>query len=431
MGLWDRLLRLTNPESYEPAQIVQRDQYEPFLATGGIPVADPATPLEEFILTGCDSRVHRLWKSQPNLRKVVDFIARNVASVPLGAYERVSDTERRRLHDEPLANALRSPKRGVAPYRLWHGVISDRLIYDRWAVLHGQDEEGRLTLTRLPASRTWIRTDSIGAVQGVHWWNGKGWSDPIPLDTLIFDHGYAATSAGLSPVETLRGILEESAEAERYRRDLWENGTRAPGYIHRPAESKWEENQRNRFVESLRAQFGRGGTRPGGLPLLEDGMEIRRLDIFSPRDMKDIEARQLSAVEVASAYHVAPELVGAREGNFSNVDAFRQMLWSVSLGPYIDEWQGAINAQLVPLLAAGRDVYVEANVDAKMRGSFLEQTRVMQSAVGAPWLTRNEARAMQNRSPVEGGDKLITPLNVLIGGQASPNDSGTQNETDG
>ena len=160
-------------------------------------------------------------------------------------------------------------------------------------------------------------------------------------------------------------------------------------------------------------------------------MEIRKLDIFSPRDMKDIEARQLSAVEVASAYHVAPELVGAREGNFSNVDAFRQMLWSVSLGPYIDEWQGAINAQLVPLLAAGRDVYVEANVDAKMRGSFLEQTRVMQSAVGAPWLTRNEARAMQNRSPVEGGDELITPLNVLIGGQASPNDSGTQNETDG
>jgi hypothetical protein len=49
-------------------------------------------------------------------------------------------------------------------------------------------------------------------------------------------------------------------------------------------------------------------------------------------------------------------------------------------------------------------------------------------SVGAPWLTRNEARARQNLPQVDGGDALVTPLNVLIGGQASPTDSGTQNE---
>lgn len=429
MGLWDRLLALTNPTSYEPAQVVQPDAYEPYMGTGGQMVADPGTPLEEFIVTGHTSRVDRMWRTQPNLRKVVDFIARNVASIPLHAYERVSDTERARLHDEPLADVLGLPRPRVSPYRFWHGVVSDRLLYDRWAVFHTYDDEGNLTLTRLPAARTWIKTDGVGAVTGVHWWDGEQWTGPIPLDSLILDHGYSPTRAGLSPVETLRGILEESAEAERYRRDLWGNGTRAPGYIYRPAETTWTSAARDRFVASLRAQFGRGGTRPGGLPLLEDGMEIRKMDIFSPRDMKDIEARQLTAVEVAAAFHIAPELVGAREGTYSNLDAFRQMLWSVSLGPYIDELQGAINAQLVPQHAGGRRVYVEANVDAKMRGSFLEQASVMQSAVGGPWLTRNEARAMQNRAPVEGGDELITPLNVLIGGQASPNDSGTQNET--
>ena len=431
MGLWDRLLALTNPTSYEPAQIVQPDAYESYRGTGGMMVADPGTPLEWFIEAGHESGVHRLWKAQPNLRKVVDFIARNVSSVPLNAYERVSDTERRRLRNEPLADVLRHPQPRMAPIRLWHAVMSDRLLYDRWAVMHQYDEEsGQLRLTRLPARRTWMKTDALGAVKSVHWWNGKEWSEPIPFEWLIFDHGYAPAERMVSAVDTLRGILEESAEAQHYRRDLWENGTRAPGYIHRPPDAgAWKEGARNRFVESLRAQFGRGGTRPGGLPLLEDGMEIRKLDIFSPSDMKDIEARQLTAVEVAAAFHVAPELVGAREGNFSNVDAYRQMLWSVSLGPYIDEWHGAINAQLVPLLAEGRDIYVEANVESKMRGSYLEQSPVMQSAVGGPWITRNEARAMQNREPVDGGDELITPLNVLTGGQASPNDTGTQNET--
>ena len=44
-------------------------------------------------------------------------------------------------------------------------------------------------------------------------------------------------------------------------------------------------------------------------------------------------------------------------------------------------------------------------------------------AVGAPWMTRNEARRMRNLPAVDGGDDLVTPLNVLIGGQANPQDA--------
>jgi hypothetical protein len=57
-----------------------------------------------------------------------------------------------------------------------------------------------------------------------------------------------------------------------------------------------------------------------------------------------------------------------------------------------------------------------------MRGSFEEQAGVLSTSVGAPWMTRNEARAKQNMSAIDGGDELITPLNVLVGGQASPQD---------
>ena len=38
-------------------------------------------------------------------------------------------------------------------------------------------------------------------------------------------------------------------------------------------------------------------------------------------------------------------------------------------------------------------------------------------------MTRNEARADNNLPPIEGGDDLIVPLNVLEGGQASPQDT--------
>ena len=47
----------------------------------------------------------------------------------------------------------------------------------------------------------------------------------------------------------------------------------------------------------------------------------------------------------------------------------------------------------------------------------------MQAAVGGPYMTRNEARALNNLPSVAGGDDLIVPLNVLTGGLASPQDT--------
>ena len=67
--------------------------------------------------------------------------------------------------------------------------------------------------------------------------------------------------------------------------------------------------------------------------------------------------------------------------------------------------------------------YLEFSLAAKLQGSFTEQAAVLQSSVGAPYLTRNEARARLNLPPVSGGDELVTPLNVLIGGLASPQDT--------
>lgn len=426
-------------DTYDPAQRVLPDPYEPFTGfySGSIPVADPGVPLARLQKASVDT----IWRSQPNVRKVVDFVARNVASIPLHTFERVSDTDRRRLTEHPLADVIAHPQPRIAPFRFWHSVLSDGLLYDRWAVLKQPTPAGGLTLVQIPSWRLRLATDALRRVSGAWYWVGDierpqdgdrdGWR-PLDLDMLIFDHGYAPTTAGLSPMETLADVLAETEQAVKYRRQVWANGARVPAWIERPpppphATADWSPEARERFKKGFRAAYTGDGTQAGGVPLLEDGMKLHESKAFSPVDTQDLEGRRLSSIEVASAFHIAPELVGAREGTYSNVDAFRQMLYRDSLGPYITAWEGTLNAQLVPDLAGSRRLYVEANVDSKLRGSFQEQAQVMQSATGAPWLTRNEARALQNRPPIDGGDELVVPLNVLVGGQASPRDSGSQN----
>src|SRR5699024_12666713 len=68
--------------------------------------------------------------------------------------------------------------------------------------------------------------------------------------------------------------------------------------------------------------------------------------------------------------------------------------------------------------------FVKLNVESMLRGSFEEQAKIMSTSTGGPWMTRNEARALMDMSPLDEGDELIVPKNVSEGGQSSPQDGG-------
>lgn len=385
---------------------------------GGIEIVDPGVPLEDLTVGA-----RHVWASQPSVRKVVGFIARNIASVPLHVYERVSDTDRQRVTDHPLAAVLGEPAPQVTPFRFWELVLIDWLLDDRWLVQKVPTSDGGLELVRIPPRKFRFGADGLDRVVSVRLHQRGEWREHDPSE-FLFDHGYAARGAnGTSPMETLRDILAESSEAVSYRRSVWRNGARVPGWLSRPSDApQWSNDARTRFLNGWKT-FIRGGGQEGGTPLLEDGMTYHQSEAFSPRDAQDLDGRKLTDAEVAAAYHIAPELVGAREGTYSNIEAYRQMLYRDNLGPHITAFEQVINTMLVPDLADGRTLYVEAHVEAKLRGSFEEQARVLQSAVGGPWMLRSEARARMNLPQVDGTEQLIVPLNVIEGGQASPRDS--------
>lgn len=396
-----------------------------YVTANGLRVVDPGIPLSNYADTAA---AYDVWRTQPSVRKVVDYIARAVATIPWHVYERVSDTDRRRVTDHPLAQLLAAPGPHCGPSRLWHGLIVDWLIHDRWCaqILPSADTQSGWELRRKPARRFHILADDDDQPQALYLISSRGPAQVVTLPAAyLWDHGYATVGAdGTSPMETLRNILAEQTEAVEWRRQVWKNGARVPAVIERPVDApQWSSTAKNRFSAAFNAFIGRGAA-AGGTPILEDGMKLVTVKAFSPGEAQDIAGRQLTDAEVASAYHIPPELVGAREGTFSNVDAFRQMLYTHSVGPDITMLQDVLNAQLVPRIAGpGSPLYVEANVEAKLRGSFTEQAALLQTAVGAPYMLRSEARAVQNLPHVDGTDELVTPLNVTIGGLASPRDT--------
>ncbi|VXC30907.1 Phage portal protein [Microbacterium sp. 8M] len=368
-----------------------------------------------------------LYRRQQSVRTVVDFLARNIAQLSLHTFERIDDSDRRRITDHPFAQLMRSPNPYTTGYRLIRDLIADRGIYDRALWVKTREKSG-MALTRIPPRLWKIDDDDNWLSPSGFVIKGNRGSTKIPAESCVYFRGYNPEDEryGLSPIESLRRILSEEFAAGQMREQSLRNGARIGGYIQRPGDAPaWSDPARERFATGWRAQYtGQTATEGGGTPVLEDGMTFVAAG-HSAADMQYIESRKLSREEAASAYFIPPPMVGILDNaTFGNIEEQHKMLYQDTLGPILQEVQQEIYLQLIraEFPDDADSLYVEFNMLEKLRGSFEEQASQLQTSVGAPFLTRNEARARLNLPRIDGADELVVPLNVLVGGLASPTD---------
>lgn len=369
-----------------------------------------------------------IYRTQPNVRTVVDFIARNIAQLGLHVFRRVSDTDRERLADHPLARLIGRPNHATTRYRMIESTLIDFGVHWNayWVKVRAG---GGMVLARIPPQNMTVEGALVPTKYTLTW--GGQTKEYAPADVVHF-RGHGSTIRGVSPLETLRQVLAEEYEAGKHRAGFWANAARMSGVIERPAGApEWSPQARSRFKAEFEALYS-GAANSGRTAILEEGMTWKEAS-FSPRDSEYLAGRKLTREEVARAYHVPLPMVGILDNaTFSNIKEQHKQLYQDCLGPWLVQIEEELELQLLPEFDDTDRVYLEFNIAEKLKGSFEEQAQALSSAVGRPWLTADEARARQNL-PSLGGDaaQLVTPLNVLVGGQASPRDSAPKALTSG
>ena len=374
-----------------------------------------------------------VWRTQPHLRTVVTFMARNIAQLGLHTFQRTGEDDRQRLRDGALALTLKRPNANTTMYELLYGLVADLALYDvaYWHFAQDANAPSGWSLYRLPPD--WVTPqggDAFGYGSYVVQVDGIGANKvTLPAESVLDFHGWHPndTRRGSSPVSALKAILAEQMMAVKHRQQVWERGGRVSAVITRPpspdGRSTWSNEAREAFREDWNAKYSGDGPGAGGTPILEDGMTINKLD-FNAHEQQFVEAAKLALATVAGVYHVNPTMVGVLDNaNYSNVREFRKMLYGDTLGPVIAMIEDRVNTFLVPVFDQRDGVYVEFNIAEKLQGNFEEQATALASSVGAPYMLRSEARARMNLPAIDGADDLVVPLNVLVGGQASPRDS--------
>lgn len=360
-----------------------------------------------------------IWRTNQQVRTVVDFLARNIAQIGLHAFERVSDVSRKRLSDHPLSQLLAKPNPRTTRYRMIDSLVHDLGIYDNAIWLKVKADGQPQALLRLPPQRVRPIGDDWAWPEAYRFTGSRGHRDFSPDDVIHF-RGYNADDArwGMSPIETLRRILAEDHHSGLMREQLNRNGARFAGWISRPSDApQWSDTAARQFAADFQSAWSGSGSKAGGTPVLEDGMTYKAEGV-TPKDLQYLEVRKLTREEVASAFHIPPPLIGILDhATFSNIRQQHEQLYQDTLGPWLQMIAEELALQLIPDFAGAGNVYVEFNIKDKLKGSE-DQFDKIQTAVGGPWMTPNEARARENLEPVDGGDSLLRPLNM--GDSAAP-----------
>jgi HK97 family phage portal protein len=354
-----------------------------------------------------------MYTNSPAVRTVVDCLVRNAGQLDLRLYEEVAEDERRPDPTHPAALSLRYPNAETSADSFRRSLLKDFLIADDAYAVISPAPGGQVSFNWVPYHMVEIRGSSLWRAEGYRVNRRDGtWADFDPQNMLHW-HGENPHDprTGLSKLESLRDVIAEDAALQQATVELANSGLTEPAWVFRPLEAPdWSNDDRKGFEQDLTNRMRRRNNHP---VVLEEGMEMRSFGV-NPKDAEMMAVRRWAIERVASAYGVPLGMVGLAD----NLDQARSEFYSDTLPPYCEEFAKMLNQQVLVRLYGWTDGCFEFNLDEKLMGD--ERLKTLVSATGRAVMTTDEARAKLNLPPVEGGDELVTPMNVVVGDNPKP-----------
>lgn len=228
---------------------------------------------------------------------------------------------------------------------------------------------------------------------------------------------------GVSVLEYARHAVGLAIAQETHGASLFKNGGLPTFWISRPAERKWTPDAQKNFRTGWRALHA-GAENAGNPPILQDDMAIHELGL-SNRDSQWIEARGFGAEEICRFFGISPHMVGVKTvAPLGSIEQQSLEYVIYTLTPLAARWEQAANRDLVD---DRETYYTKIVLDGLLRGDMKSRYEAHNISVQGGWGLVNEARELEDRDPIEGGDTPRYPANMQpAGGGPDQNEQGGQ-----
>lgn len=343
--------------------------------------------------------------------KCVKVYADTIGMLPRRLMRQVSERDRQRVLEHPVARLLsQRPNRWQTPMGFvsmmeahvqLRGTALAELFFDN----SFQPEEA------VPIHPDRVTTEVM--LDGLPRWRVKPPRGQVG-DTRILLPGEVLCVAGLStdgytglsPIDAEREAIGSAIAARDFGSRFWNNDARPPFWIKIPGKFK-DNDDRADFRAQWQTSYG--GSNRGKPAALDRGMEIVELG-FNNETAQWMEARKYSDLDLAGIWRLPPHKIGIlSEAKYANIEQQAIDFVSDSLLPRLVSWEQSIQRDL---LGYDEELFVKFVVEQLLRGDTKTRYEAYGKAIQDGWMTRNEARELEDRNPLPGLDAPLQQLNM-------------------
>lgn len=356
--------------------------------------------------------------SVPAVWAAVNFLASTVAGLPIGLHTK---TEGATKHaDDPVISAiLNAAINDQTTAFAWRKHAMEQVLTTGRSFTYVEKTRaGRIVnLWPLNPLKVTVRRDDNGVVQYTYDDAGGrvvyGSSEVIDVAFMLRPDGLAHRG----PIQSVRDTIGMAIAATQYSSKFFKNGGVPPFVVTGPFQSG---QAMKRGGDDIADAVRKAASEGRSALVLPNGLEIKSVGADAEKSQL-IETRRFLVEEVARVYSLPPAfLQDLTHGTYSNTE--QQDLHLVK--HTLKRWCEAFEQELtLKLFGRNSPVWAEFNMDGILRGDFKTRMEGYASGIQNAVLTPNEARRLENRPDLAGGDELmIQGATVPLGQQPMAGD---------
>jgi HK97 family phage portal protein len=221
---------------------------------------------------------------------------------------------------------------------------------------------------------------------------------------------------GLSPIGLAARTFGTAMAGDKLAARFYSKGSMLSGIIKVKAPLANQEQADTVRSKWLQKMGGLGAAAEVGV--LDAETDFQPLTI-PPDSLQFLESRRWQTTEIARMFGIPPHLVGDVEKSTSWGTGIETQ--NIGFVEYtISGWTGRMEQRVTREIIATRKQYCEFDLDHLLRGSMGERFAAYTQGISAGWMTRNEARVIENMVPLPGLDEPILALNMGPGNESLP-----------
>lgn len=212
---------------------------------------------------------------------------------------------------------------------------------------------------------------------------------------------------GISVRDQLKATIKAGNKSQTLLNNMYDSGFTAKAVLQYTG-SLNDENVKT-FVKGIES-YAKGKLKAEGveniipIPL---GAQLTPLNV-KLADNQYIEARQYTALQIASAFGIKPYQIGDyTKSSYASAEA-QQLSFLVDTLLYIlKQYEEELTYKLLSREDIAQGRYFKFNIDVILRADFHTKIQTLSTAVNSFLMTPNEARGKLDLEKVEGGDRLL------------------------